>query len=177
MSVRVTVAAMGMVALIMVSGCSSDDTARDNGVRSLYAPISDTLTGPGERAGTWMGADQRSSWHATLDGPMVMVIEETVTYTDSTQGTRKFTYDTDGRLASAREDRAQITHGAKATPDTLRVMMEFHWVSDSLVSAEKRLNGEDRLAQPFEVDNLRYHGVELLMAARVGAPLIFPGGK
>lgn len=176
MKVRGVVAAVGLLVLGL-SGCSAKEAPREDGVRTLYLPISDSLTGPGERAGTWSGADQRSTWHATLDGSIVTVIDETVTYTDSAKATRKFTYDSDGRLASAREDRLQVTFGAKATPDTLRVMMDFRWVTDSLVSAEKRLNGEDRLAQPFDVDNLRYHGVELLMAARIGAPLIFPGGK
>lgn len=166
-----------LVACAAVLVSCGGDAPREDGIRTLHAPITDSLTGPGERAGTWMGADQRSSWHATLDGPLVTRIDETVTYTDSARAIRTFEYDTDGRLAMAREERTQITYGAKATPDTLRVVMQFSWVSDSLVSAEKRLNGEARLAQPFDVDNLRYHGVELLMTARAGAPIIFPGGK
>lgn len=158
--------------------CKGDGLARTaDGVRTLYAPITEDLSGPGEREGSWRGADQQSTWHAILDGPRVIQIDEIVLFTDSARATRRFRFDSAQRLSDAREERTQITFGMKAEPDTLRTLLEFGWSADTLVRAEKLLNGAPRLAQPFEIDNLRYHGVELLMTARIGAPLIFPGAK
>lgn len=176
MRMRLPAVVVPVISLLAMTACGGSDPSRD-GVRSLHAPITDSATGPGERAGTWSSADQRTRWHATLDGPLVTRIDETVTYTDSARATRTFEFDADGRLSMAREDRIQVTYGTKATPDTLHVVMQFSWLADSLVRAEKTLNGEARLAQPFDVDNLRYHGVELLMTARAGAAILFPGGK
>ena len=130
------------------------------------------LTGPGTREGTWQGAEGHSTWRAVLDGPRVTQIEETALYTDSTRATRQFRFDTTGALAWVREERSQNVYGNTATPDTVNTLIELELEVDSLIRSAKRVNGADRLLQPYEVDNLRAHAAELLKIARAGrAPM------
>lgn len=145
------------------------DTASGEAARSAaHAPITDTVTGPGTREGTWQGAEGHSTWRAMLDGPRVTQIDEIALYTDSTRAMRQFRFDTTGALASVREERSQKVYGNTAAPDTVNTLIELELQVDSLVRSAKRVNGVDRLLQPYEVDNLRAHAAELLKIARAG---------
>lgn len=147
------------------AGSASNDTARN----ATHAPITDSLSGPGTREGTWQGAEGHSTWRAILDGPRVTQIDEIALYTDSTRAMRQFRFDSAGALAWVREERSQKVYGNRATPDSVNTLIELEWQVDSLVRSAKRVNGDNRLLQPYEVDNLRAHAAELLKIARVGS--------
>jgi hypothetical protein len=154
--------------LTVACGRSADTASGDSASNVTHAPISDTLTGPGRREGTWQGAEARSTWQAILDGPRVTQVDEIALYTDSARASRQFHFDTTGSLAFAREERWQKVYGGKATPDTVNTLIELEWQGDSLARSAKRVNGVDRLLQPYEVDNIRAHAAELLRIARAG---------
>jgi hypothetical protein len=160
----------GTLALSVGACGRSADTARtDSAAEAARAPISDTLTGAGTREGTWQGAEARSTWRAVLDGPQVTQLDEVALFTDSTRAMRQFRFDSTGALASAREERSQTVYGNRATPDTVNTIIELEWQADSLARSAKRVNGVDRLLQPYEVDNIRAHAAELLRTARAGS--------
>lgn len=165
-----------LAAALAASACGDhNDTATIDSARAaVHAPIADTLTGPGEREGTWQGAEARSTWHAILDGPRVSQIDEVALYTDSTRAMRQFRFDASGALASVREERSQTVHGNAATPDTVNTIIELEWQLDSLARSAKRVNGIGKLLQPYEVDNIRSHAAELLRTARAGSPIATP---
>lgn len=165
--------AFALVALFVSSsftacGSKGDVSTGDSARTAAHAPITDSLTGPGTREGTWHGAEAHSTWHALLDGPRVIQIDEVALYTDSTRAMRQFRFDAIGALASVREERSQKVYGNKATPDTVNTLVELEWQLDSLVRSGKHVNGVNRLLQPYEVDNIRAHSAELLKIARAG---------
>lgn len=121
---------------------------------------------PGVSDGTWQGTDARSTWHATLDGPRVAQLDEISIFTDSTRAARQFRFDSTGALTTAREERFQKVFGNAALPDTINTIIDLEWLADSLVRSQKRVNGQTRLLQPFEVDNMRAHADELFRTAR-----------
>jgi hypothetical protein len=146
----------------------SSDTPGDAGRNAAHAPITDSLTGPGARDGTWQGADAHSTWHAILDGPRLTQIDEIALYTDSTRAMRQLRFDALGALTGAREERSQKVYGNTAAPDTVNTLIELELQGDSLVRSAKRVNGVDRLLQPYEIDNIRAHAAELVKIARAG---------
>jgi hypothetical protein len=157
-----------MCAAALAACAGSKDTAT-RGAFAAHAAISDSLTGPGTRDGTWNGTDQRATWHAILDGPRITQLDEVALYTDSARAMRQFTFDSAGTLATAREEREQLVYGATALPDTIRAIIELEWANDSLVRSAKKVNGAARMLQPYEVDNIRAHATELVRSARAGA--------
>jgi hypothetical protein len=168
----VTVFFGSVIALSLTVACSQGgDPARDTLRDAAHAPITDALTGPGTREGTWRGAEAHSTWRATLDGPRVTQIDEIALYTDSTRAMRQFRFDTNGALASVREERSQKVYGSKVTPDTVNTLIELELRADSVVRSAKRVNGADRVLQPYEVDNVRAHAAELLKIARAGTTM------
>jgi hypothetical protein len=110
----------------------------------------------------------------TLNGPQVTQLDEIALFTDSTRAMRQARFNADGMLASLREERLQIVYGNKATPDTLNTLIELEWQHDSLARSAKKVNGSDKLLQPYEIDNLRAHIDELLRAARAGSTPLAP---
>ena len=162
--------------MTLVTACRDRSTraVTDSVALAARAPIADTLTGPGAREGTWQGADAHSTWRAILDGPWIMQIDEITLFTDSARAMRQFRFDSSGRLTVAREERQQTLYGEKATPDTLNTVIELEWQRDSLSRSSKRVNGVDRLLQPYEVDNLRVHADELRRVARAGTTVSPP---
>ncbi|MBL0173607.1 MAG: hypothetical protein IPP90_23550 [Gemmatimonadaceae bacterium] len=169
--------ALFVLSTAVAAACGSRaDTARsDSASGAAGAPISDSAVGPGTREGTWQGTDAHSTWRAILDGPWITQIDEISLFTDSARATRQFRFDSSGFLATAREERLQTLYGDKAAPDTLRTVIELEWQRDSLSRSAKRVNGVDRLLQPFEVDNLRAHADDLRRAARTGTVPRTPG--
>jgi hypothetical protein len=71
-------------------------------------------------------------------------------------------------MSFAREERYQRVYGLRATADTINTLIELEWIGDSLALSAKRVNGEAKLIQPYEVDNLRAHAKEILILARRG---------
>ena len=163
--------ALAHLALVvsLAAACGKDAESSSGDSDATHAPITDVLTGPGKREGTWQGAEAHSTWQALLDGPLVTQLDEIALYTDSTRAMRQFRFDSAGALASVREERSQKVYGSKATPDTVNTLIELEWQADSLLRSGKRVNGVDRLLQPYEVDNLRAHAAELLRLARTGS--------
>jgi hypothetical protein len=164
--VRRTVVAP-LVTLLLAACAGSDAGTRDSA--TLQAAVTDSLVGPGVREGSWQDADERSTWRATLDGPRITRIDEVSTFTDSAQSTRQFGFSATEQLTTFREERQQLIYGATATPDTVRTIIELEWQQDSLARSSKRVDGADRLLQPFEIDNFRAHATELLRVVRAGA--------
>ena len=169
--------ALALLAFLTVSagtaacGRNADSSPGDSASNAAHAPITDALTGPGAREGTWQGAEAHSTWRAILDGPRVTQIDEIALYTDSTRAMRQFRFAVTGELATVREERSQKVYGNKATPDTVNTLIELEWQRDSLVRSGKRVDGVDRLLQPYEVDNIRAHAAELLKIARAGTTM------
>ena len=161
---------------LLVPGCGRDAASTaDSASAAAHAAITDSLTGPGTREGTWQGADARSTWRAILDGPRVTQIDEIALYTDSTRAMRQFQFDSTSSLRTVREERSQVVYGARAIPDTVNTIIELEWQVDSLARSAKRVNGVDRLLQPYEVDNIRAHAAELRRIARAGSAAANPG--
>ncbi len=154
--------------LLMVYACGGGTDAAARDTSAVHAAVTDSLVGPGVREGTWQDADEHSTWRAMLDGPRITQVDEVAVYTDSTRSVRQFRFDSSEMLASLREERTQTLFGEKATPDTLRTIIELEWELDSLARSAKRVDGVDRLLQPFEVDNFRAHAAELLRTVRAG---------
>jgi hypothetical protein len=155
-------------ACLTACGGSADSNAADS-AGSLSSAIADSATGPGNREGVWQGADERSTWRAMLDGARITQIDEVSLFTDSTRAMRQFRFDSADVLSSMREEKEQVLYGAKATPDTVRTIMELEWQGDSIVRSSKKVNGEDRMPQPYEVDNARAHATALVGVARTGS--------
>ncbi len=143
-------------------------------VDASHAAITDSLTGPGTRDGVWSGADAHSTWHATLIGPRITQLDEIALFTDSTHAMRQFRFDSVGVLNGLREERSQLVYGLKAKPDTVNTLIEMEWASDSLTRALKRVNGVDKMLQPYEVDNLRIHINDVVRLARAGTTISTP---
>jgi len=161
---------------LFAGACENRDAAGgDSANTAAHAPIADSARGPGAREGTWNGADAQSTWRAILDGPWITQIDEITLFTDSARAMRQFRFDSSGFLYAAREEREQTLRGERATPDTLRAIIELEWQRDSLTRSAKRVNGIDRLLQPYEVDNLRSHADELRRIARSGTAPRTPG--
>ena len=158
-------------AAALASGCAASNDAASSDTNAAHAAIADSLTGPGTRDGTWVGTDQRSTWHAILDGPRITQVDEVALFTDSARAMRQFRFDSTRALTSAREEREQLVYGATALPDTIRAIIELEWAGDSLLRSAKTVNGADRMLQPYEVDNLRAHATDLVRTARAGAAL------
>jgi hypothetical protein len=156
-----------IVLTLLLAACAGSDAKSSNGA-PLQAAVTDSLVGPGMREGTWEDADERSTWRATLDGPRITDITEVSTFTDSAQSTRQFRFDSTERLTTFREERRQLIFGATAAPDTVETIIELEWQQDSLARSAKRVDGADRLLQPFEIDNFRAHAAELLRVVRAG---------
>jgi hypothetical protein len=152
---------------LLLAACAGSNTDRTDSA-TLQAAVSDALVGPGVREGTWQDADERSTWRATLDGPRITRIDEVSTFTDSAQSTRQFGFDSTEQLTTFREERRQLIYGATAAPDTVQTLIELEWQQDSLARSAKRVDGADRLLQPFEIDNFRAHAAELLRVVRAG---------
>ncbi len=150
-------------------GCGKEQVSARTDTSSLSAPVTDSLSGPGARAGEWADADERSTWRATLDGPHVLRIDEVSVFTDSTRSTREFHFDTAGALVAFHETRLQLLYGERATADTLRTVIDLEWERDSLARSAKRVDNETRLLQPYEIDNLRTHAVELWRLVHSGS--------
>lgn len=174
---RASAALVAAALLAGACGRSADTATADSANAAAHAPITDSLTGPGGREGTWQGAEARSTWRALLDGPRVSQIDEVALFTDSTRAMRQFRFDPTGALATVREERSQKVYGNTATPDTINTIIELEWQRDSLARSAKRVNGVDKLLQPYEVDNIRAHAAELLRTARAGSPIATPGSK
>lgn len=176
---RRPLAVAALTAAGLTAGCTDRAPAsRDTGAaNNMRAPVSDTLKGPGVREGVWQGADAHSSWRATIDGAWITQIDEVALFTDSARAMRQFHFDSSGFLASAREEREQTVYGNKAAPDTVHTLIELEWQRDSLSRSAKRVNGADRLLQPYEVDNLRAHADDLRRIARTGTTTSSPGSK
>ncbi len=158
-----------IVAASFAAGCAASNDTASRDTSAAHAAIADSLTGPGTRDGTWVGADQRSTWHAKLEGPRITQLDEVALFTDSARAMRQFRFDAASALAAAREEREQLVYGATALPDTIRSIIELEWAGDSLVRSAKKVNGADRMLQPYEVDNLRAHATDLVRTARAGA--------
>ena len=156
-----------MALTLLLAACGGSDAKSGDGA-ALQAAVTDSLVGPGVREGSWQDADERSTWRATLNGPRVTDINEVAIFTDSAQSTRQFRFDSTERLITFREERRQLIFGATATPDTVRTVIELEWQQDSLARSAKRVDGADRLLQPFEIDNFRAHAAELLRVVRAG---------
>ena len=150
-----------------LSGCSEKKAGRT--LDSLHAAITDSLKGPSVRDGVWKGADAHSLWHATLDGPRITQLDEIAVFTDSTRALRQFRFDTTGALSGLHEQREQLVYGAKAKPDTVNTLIEMEWVRDSLTRSFKRVNGVEKMLQPYEIDNLRAHINEVFRIAHAGS--------
>ena len=159
---------VGATVCLTACGGSADSKASDSAA-ALSSAIASSATGPGTREGTWQGADERSTWRAMLDGARITQIDEVSLFTDSTRAMRQFRFDSADVLATMREEKEQVLYGAKATPDTVRTIMELEWQGDSIVRSSKKVNGEARMPQPFEVDNVRAHATALVSAARSGS--------
>lgn len=164
-----------LAAILALSACGERKQLDDGSLNSSAAPITDSLKGPGEREGHWNGADQRSTWRALLDGPRIKQIDEVALFTDNARAMRQFGFAADGSLMMAREERVQTVFGNAATPDTIHTIIELEWIADSLTRSAKRVNGTDKLLQPFEVDNIRQHADELARTARAGSSARTPG--
>lgn len=158
----------------IVSACGDRASRATDSALATRAPIADTAKGPGVRDGTWQGPDAQSTWHAILDGPAITQIDEVSLATDGTMATRQFAFDSTGLLAKLREERVQKVYGNAATPDTVNTLIELEWQGDSLVRSAKRVNNADKLLQPFEVDNLRAHAIDLARTARIGSTTAKP---
>jgi len=156
-----------MVLWLMACGAGADRVA--DAANDRQAAVSDSLVGPGMREGVWQDADERSTWTAQLDGPRITQIDEISIFIDSARSTRQFRFDSTGQLITLREERAQLVFGERATPDTVLTFIELEWEQDSLTRSTKRVNGVDRLLQPFEVDNFRAHAAELQRIVRAGS--------
>ena len=163
------------LAVAVACGRRDETTRNDSAAVAANAPISDSTIGPGMRQGAWQGADAHSTWRAILDGSWITQIDEVALFTDSARAMRQFRFDSSGLLAVAREEREQTLFGNRATPDTLLTIIELEWQHDSLARSAKRVNGVDRLLQPYEVDNLRAHADELRRMARAGTAPTPPG--
>lgn len=164
-----------LAVLLALSACGERKELDSADRNSTSAPITDSLQGPGEREGNWSGADQRSTWRALLDGSRIKQIDEVSLFTDNARAMRQFAFAADGWLMSAREERVQVVLGSSATPDTINTVIELEWMIDSLTRSAKRVNGTDKLLQPFEVDNIRQHADELVRTARAGSSSRPPG--
>ena len=154
-------------ALAVLSACGEKSAAP--AVNATHAAITDSLTGPSVRDGVWSGADAHASWHAILAGPRITQLDEIALFTDSTRAMRQFTFDSTGVLSGLREERTQLVYGAKAKPDTVNTVIELEWSHDSLTRSLKRVNGKDKMLQPYEIDNLRTHINEVVRIARTGS--------
>ncbi|MCC6244519.1 MAG: hypothetical protein IT353_16875 [Gemmatimonadaceae bacterium] len=157
---------LATAALVACGGAA--DSSGDDSASVLSSAIADSLRGPGTREGAWQGADERSTWRAMLNGARITQIDEVSLLTDSTRAMRQFRFDSTETLATMREEKEQVLYGAKATPDTVRTIMELEWQGDSIVRSSKKVNGEDRMPQPYEVDNVRAHARDLVSTARAG---------
>ncbi len=167
--VRARASAVLIGMLLTIAACSADSRASTGDTAQSHAAVSDSLVGPGSREGTWQDADERSTWQAILDGPHILQIDEVSVFTDSARSTRQFRFDSSGALLTLHEEREQVLFGDRATPDSVRTIIELEWEQDSLARSAKRVNGVDRLLQPFEVDNFRAHAVELQRLVRAGS--------
>lgn len=155
--------------LIALLACRAGTDQQTTDSMAKHAAVSDSLVGPGSREGVWQDADERSTWTAQLDGPRITQIDEISLFTDSARSVRRFRFDSAGHLVTLREERSQLVFGERAMPDTVLTLIELEWVQDSLARSAKRVNGVDRLLQPFEVDNFRAHADELLRLVRAGS--------
>ncbi len=164
-----------VVVAASIAACAGKSDSAAVASDTLHAAITDSAKGPGVRDGTWRGADAHSSWHATLNGPRITQLDEVALHNDSTRAMRQFRFDSAGTLAAAREVRTQVVFNLKATPDTINTLIELEWQADSLLRSAKRVNGEARMLQPYEVDNLRAHADELVRIARAGSSSKTPG--
>jgi hypothetical protein len=149
------------IGLLLSATTLSTTACRD---RAPQSALLDRSSGASD--GVWQGTDQRSTWRAVLDGPRIAQLDEAAQFGDSTRASRRFRFDSTGTLTHAREERVVLLYGNAATPDTIRSFIELEWNTDSLVRAAKRVNGADRLLQPYEVDNLRAHADDLFRTAR-----------
>ncbi len=121
-------------------------------------------------SGVWSEADETSTWTATRDDANTWRIDETAQFGEDGRATRRFVFDSSGALRSVADEKQQTAQRGNATPSVMRAVLTVRFTGDSATSISKQVDGADRDAQAFEIDNAKRHAQQLWALLRQSAP-------
>jgi len=112
-----------------------------------------TFTGEAKR-GTYVDGDERSNWTLTTAADGSTSIEDDARFGDDGHANRVFTFDKQGTLMRATEQRTQTVQSGDRSPATMRTELIVDFTK-SVPFARKMVDGTPRDVQSFEIDNIR----------------------
>jgi hypothetical protein len=104
--------------------------------------------------GTYVDGDERSNWTLTTAADGSISIEDDARFGDDGQANRVFSFDKQGALLRATEQRTQTVQSSDRSPATMRTELIVDFTK-SVPLARKMVDGTPRDVQSFEIDNIR----------------------
>ena len=101
-----------------------------------------------------MDGDERSNWTLTTAADGSISIEDDVRFGDDGQANRVFTFDKQGTLVRATEQRSQTVQSGDRSPAPMRTELIVDFTK-SVPVARKMVDGAPHDVQSFEIDNIR----------------------
>jgi hypothetical protein len=148
---RLLVPALLLLALLGYIGVQRRATTT---TANANAGAESSTVASGATRGTFVDGDERSTWTLTAAADGSISIEDDARFGDDGQANRVFTFDKQGRLVRATEQRSQTVQSGDRSPAPMRTELIVDFTK-SVPVARKMVDGTPHDVQSFEIDNIR----------------------